>query len=316
LTIRYFRIMDSSQLKIFIAVMRKGSFVEVARALNKAPSSISRSVALLEEELGVRLLNRNTRQVTPTEAGNLYFQRIEPLVDELDLAAQEIHAQQRGPKGTIRVTCPASFDHVYLTPMLPGFLRQYPDVKVELLVSDSVLDMIRERVDLAIRFGHLPLSNFVATQLCDLVYIACASPGYLETAPKLTAPQDIQNHNCLTFLYPKFNISWSFLKDKEVVKVPVKGNASVTSALALVELAKVGLGIALLPQILIMKELNEGQLVNLFPEYQITATEIGAEAWLVYPSRDYLPQKTRAFMDYLKADFARQYGANRFASPL
>lgn len=292
--------MNLQTLKIFQRVYRKANFAEVAKDLNVAPSSITRHINSLEKELGVKLFTRTTRKVTPTEKGKTYFARIEPLIEDIEAAQNEIIDQGHTPKGTIRITCPVSFNHIFLTPLLPKFLKEFPEINVEAIVTDSKVDLISERIDLAIRFGKLEDSSSIATKLSDLEYIVCSTPSYLKKNPKLKRPKDVINHNCLSFLFPKFNLSWKFEKSNEIQEVSIKSKVSMTSALSLIELTKKGEGISLLPKALIHKELSSGKLINLFPKYNVTATEFGSAIYLVYPSKSYLPLKTRLFIDYLK----------------
>lgn len=298
--------MEIQILKYFIAVYRKSSFVEVAKDFNMAPSSISRAISLLEDDLEVRLFNRTTRKVLATEEGQAYFNRIGPIVEEWEQANLEIKELRSGPKGVIRVTCPISFGYIYLSKMIPKYLKKYPDVEVELLMNDAQIDLINERIDLAIRFGHLKDSTYISTKLAKLNYIVCAGPQYLEKNTPIKKPQDIQSHNCLGFVFPTFNIRWKFKKGKKEIEIPIKSRLRVTSALSLLELAKKNEGVALLPQILIHKELKNGKLINLFPDYEVTASEFGSAAYILYPSRSYLSFKTRTFIDFMKASFLEE----------
>ena len=165
--------------------------------------------------------------------------------------------------------------------------------------------MVSERIDLAIRFGKLQDSSSIAFKLVDLNYVVCCSPGYLKKNTRPKNPSDIEKHDCLSFLFPKFNLSWKFQKTNSTQEIFFNSKISMTSALSLIELAKKGEGLALLPDVLIKEELEKKKLINLFPSYKVTATEFGTGIYLVYPSRDYLPLKTRALLDYIKEKFKR-----------
>lgn len=299
--------MDIQTLKLFISVFRKRSFIDVANDFNLAPSSVSRSISLLEDNLGIRLFQRTTRKVLPTEEGQNYYQKIIPILEEWEHVNQEMQENHKGPKGIIRVTCPVSFGHIYLTKMIPRFLKKYPDIEVELLMIDSVVDLLQERIDLAIRFGHLKDSSYISSQLTSLEYIACASPGYLKKNLPLKRPQDINNHNCINFVYPHFNVRWRFRKDSKDTDVPIRSRLRVSSAISLIEFAKKGEGVVLLPKLLIHQELKSGKLINIFPKYQVSASEFGSGVYLVYPSKNYLPSKTRAFIDFMKESFTEEF---------
>lgn len=154
-------------MRMFVEVARRGSFAAAARDRDVDPSSVSRAVALLEEELGVRLFQRTTRRVALTEAGEIYLARVTALVDELDFARDEARGVSTGPVGTLRLTASVAFGNTCLVPLLPEFRERYPGVKLELLLTDTVLDLVAERVDLAIRLGRRFDADFIATKLFD-----------------------------------------------------------------------------------------------------------------------------------------------------
>jgi DNA-binding transcriptional LysR family regulator len=293
--------MDISVLQIFVEVMRQGSFAAVARDRNLDPSSISRAIASLEEELGIRLFQRTTRQLSPTEAGTAYFQRLEPLMEEMQQAidiATDISGQ---PKGKLRVTVSVSFGLKCIVPLLPEFDSLYPDLTLDLFLTDAVVDLFAERIDLAIRLGLLTDSTLIAQQLMQTHYLVCASPQYLKRFGKPKQPTDIAHHNCLLFPLAGFQSRWIF-RDRvgNTSEVSVNGSIIISSAIALQQCAIAGMGLALLPHWLIDDDLQAGTLVNVFPDHDVTATDFSTAAWLVYPSRAYVPLKVRVFIDFLK----------------
>ncbi|WP_439341205.1 LysR substrate-binding domain-containing protein [Vacuolonema iberomarrocanum] len=293
--------MDLSVLQTFVDVVKRGSFAAVARERNIDPSSVSRAIAGLEAELGIRLLQRTTRKLSPTEAGMTYFQRIEPLVEEMQQAiavATDISGQ---PKGTLRITASVSFGLKCVVPLLPDFRAMYPDLTVDLLLTDTNVDLFSERIDLAIRLGLLADSTLIAQRLMQTHYIVCASPQYLKQWGHPKTPRDIENHNCLLFPLAGFRSRWRFRnRAQEECEVFVQGNTVISNAIALQQCAIAGLGLALLPNWLIGDDLHTGTLVNVFPDHDVAATEFDTAAWLVYPSRTYVPLKVRVFIDFLK----------------
>lgn len=293
--------MDISVLEIFVEVMRQGSFAAVARERNIDPSSVSRTIAALESEIGVRLFQRTTRQLAPTEAGITYFQRVEPLVEEMQqaiIAAKDISGQ---PKGTLRVTASVSFGLKCIVPLLPKFEAMYPELTVELLLTDAVVDLFAERIDVAVRLGQLADSTFIAQQLMRTRYWVCASPDYLQQWGQPQTPSDVEQHNCLLFPLAGFRTRWTFKdKDGDLKEISVRGRTIISNALALQQCARAGMGLALLPHWLIDEDVDTNKLVNLFPHYQVTATDFNTAAWLVYPSRAYIPLKVRVFAEELK----------------
>ncbi|AFY75186.1 transcriptional regulator [Synechococcus sp. PCC 7502] len=297
--------MDISVLQTFVEVMRQGSFVAVAKSRNIDPSSVSRAIANLEAELGIRLFQRTTRQVYPTEEGITYFNQIEPLVSELKQAMMVVKDTSGQVGGTLRITAPFSFGHRCIVPLLGKFSRLYPDLTIDLVLTDAIVDLLAERIDIAVRLATLNDSTLIAEQLMRTQYIVCASPKYLEQSGNLQQPQDIQNHNCLLFPWSGFRTRWIFRNQKsEETAVAVNGKTMISSAIALQECAIMGLGLALLPDWLVGKDLSNGVLVNAFPDYEVTATNFHTAAWLVYPSRIYIPLKVRIFIEFLKSSIA------------
>lgn len=293
--------MDISVLKLFVEVMKQGSFAAVARDRNLDPSSVSRAVAGLEEELGIRLFQRTTRQLSPTEAGKTYFDQIEPLIEEIQQATHIATDVSGQPKGTLRVTASASFGLKCIVPYLPEFQKCYPELTVDLLLTDSVVDLFAERIDVAVRLGLLADSTLIAQKLIPTHYAVCASPSYLKRSPPLQQPTDLAQHKCLLFPLPGFRSRWIF-KDHggELSEIPVHGQTTISSAIALQHCAIAGMGLALLPNWLVEADLQTGTLMNTFPNYAVTATNFNTAAWLVYPSRAYVPLKVRLFIEFLK----------------
>lgn len=293
--------MDLSALQLFIEVMNQGSFAAVARDRNVDPSSVSRAIASLERELGIRLFQRTTRKLSPTEAGTAYFERIESLIEEMQQAthiAKDISGQ---PKGTLRITASVSFGQQCIVPLLPEFQVAYPDLVVDALFTDAVVDLFAERIDLAIRLGLLEDSTLIAQQLMRTHYRVCASEQYLQRRGHPSHPHDIQHHDCLLFPLSGFRTKWTFRSsDGETCTVPVGGRTIISNAIALQQCAIAGMGLSLLPNWLIDSDLQKGNLIDIFPNYEVTATDFNTAAWLVYPSRTYVPLKVRVFIEFLK----------------
>lgn len=288
-------------LQIFVEVMRQGSFAAVARDRNIDPSSVSRAIAGMEEELGIRLFQRTTRQLSPTEAGIAYFERVEPLVEEMQQAiavAADISGQ---PKGTLRVTASVSFGLKCIVPLLANLETMYPELTVNLLLTDAIVDLLAERIDVAVRLGPLADSTLIAQQLMRTCYFVCASPQYLKRWGQPETPSDVEQHNCLLFPLAGFRSRWIFRdRNGDMSETPVRGRTIISSAIALQQCAIAGMGLALLPHWLIDEDLHAGTLVNVFPDYEVTATDFSTAAWLVYPTRAYVPLKVRVFIDFLK----------------
>jgi len=297
--------MDLDSLRIFVDVARRGSFAAVARARDSDPSSVSRAVAGLEDRLGLRLLQRTTRRVALTEAGSLYLARVEPLLEELARAGEEAAAAAAGPSGTLRLTTSVAFGHMKLVPVLPALRAAYPAMRLELLLTDANLDLVAERVDLAIRLAPRVVGDFVAARLLTTRYHVCATPAYVASGGPLRQPADLAGHRCLLSALPDYQSCWLFRDGGgRVAQVAVAGDVVTTNALALRECALAGMGPALLPDWLIGEDLRAGRLTDPFPECRATATDFDTGAWLVYPSREWLPTKVRTAIDFIQRTMA------------
>lgn len=298
--------MDIEILRTFVEVMRRCSFAAVAREKDVAPSSISRAISSLEEELGVRLFQRSTRRLEPTEAGLLYYEHVEPLIDELERAQTIASDLSDHPHGTLRITAPVTFGQITLIPLLPELSSLYPDLTLEVLMSDNMADLLVEHIDIALRLGPLTDSSFVATQLCELSFVVCSSPAYIDKHGRPETLADIEQHNCLLFPLPGYSSRWRFRDSTgKVQEVPVHGHCYISNALSLKQCAMADMGLVLLPRWVVWRELADGQLVDLFPEFDVTATEFDSSAWLLYPSRSYLPLKVRVFVNFMKEKFRK-----------
>jgi len=300
--------MDIETLRIFVRVAQRGSFAVVARDAGTDPSSISRAVAALEDELQVRLLQRSTRRMTLTEAGEKYLARLEPLLEELDQAKDDALAASAKPIGTIRMTASVAFGQKRIAPLLPKLRDALPDLGIDLVLTDTNLDLVSEGIDLAVRLGPSRDSELIGVKLVNTRYRVCASPAYLSKASQqswpLTAPADLGAHRCLLLSLPEFRSRWLFRgRSGSVSEIAVNGDVQISNPLGLFTCAIEGMGPALLVDWLIKDELAKGTLVDLFPDYEVTATDFETAAWLLYPSRSYLPRKVRVVIDFLRQEF-------------
>jgi DNA-binding transcriptional LysR family regulator len=295
--------MDIEALRIFVDVMKHGSFAAVARQRDIDPSAVSRSISALEAELGVRLLQRTTRKLAPTEAGAEYYARVEGPLHEVQRAGQQAVDLLGQPTGMLRVTACTSFGQRMLAPLLPKLRDRYPQLTIELVLADHHVDIVDEQIDLAIRFGRKPGAGFIASRLVPRKFYVCASPAYLEKHGRPEHPRDLRLRDCLLFPMQGYRSVWKFRSEGEKpFQVPVAGHLIVSHGMTMTACALQGLGPALLPDWLCGEEVASGILVNLFPDYECTATDFDTAAWLVYPSRDYIPLKLRVFIDFLRAE--------------
>lgn len=299
--------MDIDNARLVAEIAHRGSFADVARERGVDPSLVSRTIAATESELGFRLFQRTTRRVTLTEAGEIFLRRIEALIDDFDSARDDALAVSAGPIGRLRMTAAVAFGQNVIVPLIPRFRAAYPQVDLELIFSDANLNLVTERVDLAVRHGGQVTGDLVVTKLQDTTYRVCASPAYIERAGRPHSPRDLAEHECLRFALPGFRSRWLFRKvGGEPFEVPVGGGLVTSGALALHGLALAGMGPALLANWLVDEDIAAGRLVDLFPDHQVTATTFETAVWLLYPSRSFLPLKVRAMIDFLKSEAPRR----------
>lgn len=293
--------MELHTLEIFVDVMSKGSFAEVARDRNVPPSSISRAIANLEEQLGIRLFHRSTRKISVTEAGHTYFTRISPLIDDLRLASETVHDREQSLQGTIRMTSSVSFGQKVIIPVLHQFMEEHPSITLDFVLTDRTVDIIGERIDIAVRHGALNDSSLIASKLKSTYYRVVVSPSYLKKYGTPQEPKDLTNHSALVFDIPQFRSKWVFHSaEQESVDVPLKCRYIVSNALSLRELALNGAGISLLADWLIDEDIHSGKLIELFPEYTVSAGNYDTSIHLITPNRSYMPLKIRYLLDFLK----------------
>jgi len=300
------------QLRAFVAVASQGSFAAAARDLGVAPSVVTRAVAALEQTLGVLLMHRTTRKLSLTEPGALYFEQVRDLLAALDRASEEARANTAAVRGTVRMTCSVAYGQAVIVPLLPALHERHPDLEIELLLNDAVLDLAEERVDLAVRLGARAAPGLVGLQLAHVRYRVVASRDYVARHGRPRTPADLARCDCLRFALPGFRTQWKFRaappsgSDDSVLTVDVRGWLVLSTALALHRASLDGLGPALLPDWLVDGDIASGALLDLFPQYEPTAAAFDSAVWLLYPTRKYLPRRVRVVVDLLKERLGAQ----------
>jgi DNA-binding transcriptional LysR family regulator len=305
---------------VFAKVVESASFAAAARHLDMSPAMVTKHVRRLEEHLGVRLLNRTTRRVSATDVGQNYYDRCLRILREVEDAERAAGDLQAAPRGLLRVTSSVAFGAHQLAPAIADYLVAHPDVSVDLILEHDYVDLVEERIDLAIRLGQLSDSSLIARKLYSVEMVLCASPDYLESNGTPQQPRDLVKHNCLIYTYAASG-SWVFTDPNgkgEVVRI--SGRILANSGDALLTFALKDTGIVLAPDYLVADALSAGRLIRLLPEYTTPATPVHA----VYPHSQYLSAKIRTFTDFLAARFAqspqikhdgRNGGSNEGAAP-
>ena len=296
--------MNTEDLALLLDVVRRGSFAAAARDRGVDPSSVSRTIAELEEQLGIRLFQRSTRRMSLTEAGDIYVAQVEPLVAEFERARDMAASAVGSPRGLLRLTASETFGYMRIVPLLKEFRARYPLLQVEGVFTDANLDLLAERIDLAVRLAPAVEGNLIVSKLMDTQYRVVASPAYLAAHPPIREPEDIASHEVVLFTLRAFRSRWIFRDEAGAEReVRIHGSVTLSPAGSLRLAALNGLGPALLPNWLVDEDVARGDLVNLFPAWRVTATTFNTAAWLVYPSRSYLPNKVRVTIDFLREKF-------------
>jgi DNA-binding transcriptional LysR family regulator len=288
-------------MAVFAKVVESASFAAAARHFDMSPSMVSKHVRMLERRLGVRLLNRTTRGVSATEVGQNYYERCLRILSEVEDAERAAGDLQAEPRGLLRVTTSVSFGAHQLAPAIADYLVAYPDVSVDLILKHNFVDLVEERIDLAIRLGQLSDSSLITKKLYAVETVLCASPGYLAANGTPLQPGDLVEHNCLIYTYAAGR-AWTFTDPNGNAQViRISGHLLANSGDALLAFALKDTGIVLAPDYLVADELAAGRLIRLLPAYKTPATPVYA----VYPHNNFLSAKTRTFVDFLTAHFAQ-----------
>ena len=287
-------------IEAFVRVAESKSFSEAARRLRTSKSAISRHVSALEAELGARLFHRTTRALTLTEVGEGYFERVSRILIDLDDANLAVSQLQAAPRGKLRVNAPMSFGFLHVAPALPDFLRLYPDVTVDMAMSDRFVDLVDEGFDVAIRIGALDDSGLIARKLAPIRRVICASPEYLAQRGIPQTPDDLKSHECLCNTNIARLHEWRFSEaDGHLWSVDVKGRFSANNGDALRAAALQGAGLVNLPTFIVGADVQSEKLVTVLDRFIPQDMTLNA----VYPHARHLSPKVRAFVDFLSERF-------------
>jgi len=287
----------------FVKVVESGGFSAAARTLSMSPSMVTAHVQSLEERLGVRLLNRSTRRVSLTEVGHAYYERCLQILAEADDADQIAQALQSTPRGTLRLNTSIAIPPL-LAPVVAEFVALYPEVSVNLTMSDRMIDLVEEGFDLAVRNMSVPDSSLVVRRVATYRFVVCGAPGYLAARGIPGQPADLSQHNCLVYSHSAWGNEWRFAGPDGEQSVAVEGNLQANSDNALRLAAVHGQGLALAPSFLLIEEIKSGRLVPVLTEFLQTEHAINA----IYPHRHHLSAKVRSFIDLLVKHFHEDPG--------
>jgi len=285
-----------SGVTVLIAVVEAGTIARAAEALGLSPSGVSRALSRLEQRVGARLLARTTRSLSLTDEGRRFYEQVGPHLAGIEEAAIEAAGSASKVRGRLRVNIDPFFSRIVLSRHLAAFLARYPDLSVELIMRDSVGDLVADGFDLALRFGEPPVGSFVARKLIETRVLTVASPSYIKAHGKPRHPKEIEGRDCIDF-YDAANArpyDWEMRRKKEVLPLRVKARLLVSDSGTLIGACEAGAGIGQVLEIGCAELLRSGRLVELFPEWSDERFPLYA----VYPSRLHRAAKVRAFIEF------------------
>jgi DNA-binding transcriptional LysR family regulator len=286
-------------MQAFVKVIECGGFSAAARELRLSKSAVSKQVARLENRLQARLLNRTTRRLSPTEVGITFYQHCQRILAEVEEAETAVLRLHREPRGVLRLNAPVSFGASHVAPALPDLMRRHPELKVDMVLNDRLVDLVDEGFDLAIRIADLPDSSLVARKLAPNRLVACASPAYWRVHGVPSHPNDLKAHNCLVYAYLLTNDAWVFRGPDGPLSVRITGNLSANNGDALRAALVEGLGVTVIPSFIVGADLAAGRLQAVLEDYEDPESSIFA----VYPHNRHLSAKVRVFVDFLAERF-------------
>jgi len=291
-----------TQITTFVRVVEHGGFSAAARDLQVAPSVVTTQIQALEQQLGVRLLNRNTRSVKPTEVGEAYYERCLDLLKRLEVADDYVQSMQAAPRGVLRLNVALPLIDL-VTPVITAYTAQHPEVSVRMITTGRDLDLIEEQFDLAVRHRMPSSGSLIVRKLAEFCFVVCASPKYFATRPMPEKPSDLVDHNCLIYTDSGVGDRWPLFNTDDAVLV--HGNFSSNSTFALRDAAESGQGIVVLPQFVAADSLKSGRLIPILEQYTTTTRPVA----IVYPHRGLAPTKTTVFVDMLKRHIPKALAA-------
>ena len=279
------------ELNAFLAVVEAGGFSAAARKTGESQSSVSKAVNALEKRLGVALLHRSTRKVTLTDQGQRYYERTKPLLEEIQVADGELASSTQGVSGLVRIAAPSTFARLHVLPLVPELLAQHPDLRVDLVLSDALRDMVEDRIDLAIRLSAINDPDSVVRRVAGTSLVCAGSRDYFRQHGKPKVPADLAHHNCL--VYGEMT-EWNFRGPEGSFSVPVRGNLSSNSAETILAGVKAGVGIGMFHRASLAEEFRQSDVITVLDDFIHEARDIN----LVWPKRRFVPTRVRTVTDF------------------
>lgn len=288
-------------MKTVIAVVETGSFTAAGERLGISKALVSKYVGAVEDHLGARLFNRSTRRLAITEAGKHYYDRIIPLLDEYNELVENVAGEEATPRGILRISAPVTFGESSLCPLLPQLTKRFPELSIDLQLTDRKIDMLQEGIDVVIRIGGVDDSNLIARKIKQFPLIMCASPDYLARVDCPKTPADLEQHCIVIDSNFRIGKTWPLIDSNGKTHIAnVVSRLAVNSPRAVTEITVNGGGIALIPEFVCTEQLNSGELVPIMQDYSTLEFTMFA----IYPHRRYVAKKVRSFVEFLYENFA------------
>ncbi len=280
-------------IAIFVEVAQTKSFSRTSEILGMPKSSVSRRIAQLEKTLGLQLLNRTTRKIELTEYGKRYLQECLPILEQAEIAHEKLKQVREVPKGHLRISTPVDLALIWITPFLGEFSKLYPEITMDLDLSPRSVDLISEHYDIAIRIGKLPDSGLIVKHLASFPCFLFACPAYFENCDELTSPKQLQHHEFIC-VGKKREMPLTLVNGKDKIKMNVNGRFSLNNISAAIQLAASGLGIIVISEFMVKKEIETGKLVRILPAWNVAPVSVSA-----LTTTRLLPAKTRVFLEFI-----------------
>lgn len=291
-----------TDIAVFVRVVELGGFTAAADKLELSKAAVSKYVSRLEQKLGARLLNRTTRRLSLTEAGDALFQRSAAALAELVDAENNVAQLSGAPRGHLRVTAPVYFGEVHIAPLIHTFHKRYPDITLDLDFDNRIVDLVKERFDVGLRITSPGASSLVTRRLAPCPQVVCGAPAYFKHRAIPRTPGDLRDHECLTYSLDRSPKEWHFRTPRgRWIAVSVQGSIRCNNDIALKQAMLNGLGLRQIPRFIVEHELADGALVEVLSDYESPPLNIYA----VFATRRNLPLKVRVFVDFLVEHFAR-----------
>lgn len=298
-------------MNLFLKVVQFGSMSTAGKHVGLSPASVSRAITALEQHLGIQLFNRTSRKIVLTDAGEVYYAKLQPLLEELEQIGESAKTTQDEPEGLLRVHSHSSVGINLVAPVLNEFFAKYPNITIDLQLSEKPVDLLKEDFDIDIRLGQLTDSSMLVRKIAGSERILVASPEYIATHPPILQPEDLLNHSCVTFRPNSEITTWRFSQNKEPLKeLKVTGLLHTNNSEILKRAALDGIGVVLVTDWFSYAERKAGLLVHVLPEYRVTFNSFNNGIFIVFRQARFIPKKVRVFVDFLveQTELKRSYG--------